>query len=95
LERPALRDDPAATDDEEIGPGAQGEEEAAGKGAAAGKVVTEPGVGVGERLWGGQWAAPAKEGVEDEAWGVEAEAAWAGAEAARAGAEAAISYVTA
>jgi hypothetical protein len=43
------------------------EEEAAGKGAAAEKVVTEHGVGVDERLWGGQGAALAKEGVEDEA----------------------------
>jgi hypothetical protein len=68
LERPAGRDGSAAADDEEIGPGAQGEEEeAAGNGAAAGKVVAEPGVGVDERLWGGQGAAPAKEGVEDEA----------------------------
>jgi hypothetical protein len=68
LERPAGRDGSAAANDEEIGPSAQGEEEeAAGKGAAAGKVFAEPGVGVDERLWGGQGAAPAKDGVEDEA----------------------------
>jgi hypothetical protein len=41
LERPAGRDDSTAADDKEIGPGVQGEEEeAAGKGAAAEKVVT-------------------------------------------------------
>jgi hypothetical protein len=68
LERPAGRDGTTAADDEEIGPGAQGEgEKAAGKEATAGKVVAEPGVGVDKRLWGGQGAAPAKEGVEDEA----------------------------
>jgi hypothetical protein len=68
LERPAGRDGTTAADDEEIGSGAQGEDEkAAGKETTAGKVVAEPGVGVDERLWGGQGAAPAKEGVEDEA----------------------------
>jgi hypothetical protein len=68
LERPAGRDGTTAAADEEIGPGAQGEDEkAVGKETTARKVVAEPGVGVDERLWGGQGAAPAKEGVEDEA----------------------------
>jgi hypothetical protein len=92
LDRPAGRDGTTAADDEEKGGGAQGEgEKAAGKEAAAGKVVAEPGVDVNERLWGGQGTAPAKEGrVEDEARGEGDEATRAGAEAARAGAEAAI-----